>query len=254
MIGAFKMNIVTVEEITKAYGERKLFDKASFFLQEGEKAGIIGINGTGKSTLLKIIAGIEKPDSGNVILANHYTVQYLPQTPEFEPTDTVLQAVVRGHATEENHWTVESEAKTMMTKLGITDFEETCGHLSGGQRKRLALVSALLAKADILLLDEPTNHLDSEMADWLEEYLKKLRGALLMITHDRYFLDNVTNRIVELDKGKLYSYQSGYEGYLELKAEREAMAVSSEQKRQNILRKELTGSLLLLLAWFEVQG
>ena len=146
------MNIVTVDEITKAYGERKLFDKASFFLQEGEKAGIIGINGTGKSTLLKIIAGIEKPDSGNVILANHYTVQYLPQTPEFEPTDTVLQAVVRGHATEENHWTVESEAKTMMTKLGITDFEETCGHLSGGQRKRLALVSALLAKADILLL------------------------------------------------------------------------------------------------------
>ena len=233
------MNIVTVDEITKAYGERKLFDKASFFLQEGEKAGIIGINGTGKSTLLKIIAGIEKPDSGNVILANHYTVQYLPQTPEFEPTDTVLQAVVRGHATEENHWTVESEAKTMMTKLGITDFEETCGHLSGGQRKRLALVSALLAKADILLLDEPTNHLDSEMADWLEDYLKKFKGALLMITHDRYFLDSVTNRIVELDNGKLYSYQANYEGFLELKAEREEMELASERKRQSVLRMEL---------------
>ena len=215
------MNIVTVDEITKAYGERKLFDKASFFLQEGEKAGIIGINGTGKSTLLKIIAGIEKPDSGNVILANHYTVQYLPQTPEFEPTDTVLQAVVRGHATEENHWTVESEAKTMMTKLGITDFEETCGHLSGGQRKRLALVSALLAKADILLLDEPTNHLDSEMSTWLEDELRAYKGSIIMVTHDRYFLDSVANRIIEVDKGQIYSYATNYSGFLEGKTLRE---------------------------------
>ena len=239
MIGAFKMNIVTVDEITKAYGERKLFDKASFFLQEGEKAGIIGINGTGKSTLLKIIAGIEKPDSGNVILANHYTVQYLPQTPEFEPTDTVLQAVVRGHATEENHWTVESEAKTMMTKLGITDFEETCGHLSGGQRKRLALVSALLAKADILLLDEPTNHLDSEMSTWLEDELRAYKGSIIMVTHDRYFLDSVANRIIEVDKGQIYSYATNYSGFLEGKTLREDILDAQERKRQSILRVEL---------------
>ena len=233
------MNIVTVDEITKAYGERKLFDKASFFLQEGEKAGIIGINGTGKSTLLKIIAGIEKPDSGNVILANHYTVQYLPQTPEFEPTDTVLQAVVRGHATEENHWTVESEAKTMMTKLGITDFEETCGHLSGGQRKRLALVSALLAKADILLLDEPTNHLDSEMSTWLEDELRAYKGSIIMVTHDRYFLDSVANRIIEVDKGQIYSYATNYSGFLEGKTLREDILDAQERKRQSILRVEL---------------
>lgn len=233
------MNIVTVDEITKAYGERKLFDKASFFLQEGEKAGIIGINGTGKSTLLKIIAGIEKPDSGNVILANHYTVQYLPQAPEFEPTDTVLQAVVRGHATEENHWTVESEAKTMMTKLGITDFEETCGHLSGGQRKRLALVSALLAKADILLLDEPTNHLDSEMSTWLEDELRAYKGSIIMVTHDRYFLDSVANRIIEVDKGQIYSYATNYSGFLEGKTLREDILDAQERKRQSILRVEL---------------
>ena len=233
------MNIVTVDEITKAYGERKLFDKASFFLQDGEKAGIIGINGTGKSTLLKIIAGIEKPDSGNVILANHYTVQYLPQTPEFEPTDTVLQAVVRGHVTEENHWTVESEAKTMMTKLGITDFEETCGHLSGGQRKRLALVSALLAKADILLLDEPTNHLDSEMSTWLEGELRAYKGSIIMVTHDRYFLDSVANRIIEVDKGQIYSYATNYSGFLEGKTLREDILDAQERKRQSILRVEL---------------
>ncbi len=233
------MNIVTVDEITKAYGERKLFDKASFFLQEGEKAGIIGINGTGKSTLLKIIAGIEKPDTGNVILANHYTVQYLPQTPEFEVTDTVLQAVVRGHVTEENHWTIESEAKTMMTRLGITDFEETCGHLSGGQRKRLALVSALLAKADILLLDEPTNHLDSEMSTWLESELRAYKGSIIMVTHDRYFLDSVANRIIEVDKGKIYSYATNYSGFLEGKTLREDILDAQERKRQSILRVEL---------------
>lgn len=233
------MNIVTVDEITKAYGERKLFDKASFFLQEGEKAGIIGINGTGKSTLLKIIAGIENPDTGNVILANHYTVQYLPQTPEFEVTDTVLQAVVRGHVTEENHWTIESEAKTMMTRLGITDFEETCGHLSGGQRKRLALVSALLAKADILLLDEPTNHLDSEMSTWLESELRAYKGSIIMVTHDRYFLDSVANRIIEVDKGKIYSYATNYSGFLEGKTLREDILDAQERKRQSILRVEL---------------
>ena len=233
------MNIVTVDGITKAYGERKLFDKASFYLQEGEKAGIIGINGTGKSTLLKIIAGMEHPDSGKVILANHYTVQYLPQTPEFETTDTVLQAVVKGYATAENHWTIESEAKTMMTKLGITDFNETCGHLSGGQRKRLALVSALLAKADILLLDEPTNHLDSEMSTWLESELRAYKGSIIMVTHDRYFLDSVANRIIEVDKGQIYSYATNYSGFLEGKTLREDILDAQERKRQSILRMEL---------------
>lgn len=166
------MNIITVDGITKAYGIRKVFDNASFFLQEGEKAGIIGINGTGKSTLLKIIAGMESPDSGQVIMANNLTVRYLPQTPLFEDCDNVLQAVVRDNRTEENQWSIESDAKSMMTKLGITDFDELCGHLSGGQKKRLALVSVLLARADVLLLDEPTNHLDNEMSAWLEEQLR----------------------------------------------------------------------------------
>lgn len=233
------MNIVTVDEITKAYGERKLFDKASFFLQDGEKAGIIGINGTGKSTLLKIIAGIEKADSGTVILANHYTVCYLPQTPVFEDDETVLHAVVKKLGTEENHWTVESEAKSMMTKLGITDFDETCGHLSGGQKKRLALVSVLLSKADILLLDEPTNHLDHAMSSWLEEELQKYKGAIIMVTHDRYFLDSVANRIIEVDKGQIYSYETNYSGYLEAKTLREDILDAQERKRQSILRVEL---------------
>ena len=233
------MNIVTVDEITKAYGERKLFDKASFFLQDGEKAGIIGINGTGKSTLLKIIAGIEKADSGTVILANHYTVCYLPQTPVFEDDETVLHAVVKKLGTEENHWTVESEAKSMMTKLGITDFDETCGHLSGGQKKRLALVAGLLSKADILLLDEPTNHLDHAMSSWLEEELQRYKGSIIMVTHDRYFLDSVANRIIEVDKGQIYSYETNYSGYLEAKTLREDILDAQERKRQSILRVEL---------------
>lgn len=233
------MNIVTVDGITKAYGERKLFDQASFFLQEGEKAGIIGINGTGKSTLLKIIAGMEHADSGNVILANHYTIEYLPQTPSFEPTDTVLQAVCKKHMTAETKWTIESEAKSMMTKLGIMDFEETWGHLSGGQKKRLALVSALLAKADILLLDEPTNHLDHAMSSWLEGELRAYKGSIIMVTHDRYFLDSVANRIIEVDKGQIYSYATNYSGYLEGKTLREDIQDAQERKRQSILRVEL---------------
>lgn len=251
------MNIISVAEITKSYTERKLFDKASFYLQEREKVGIIGINGTGKSTLLKIAAGIEEPDEGQVIKANHVVVRYLPQNPHFNPEmsviDTVLSQCVQnfvGGASSESknegnpadnihHWNLESDAKAMMTKLGITDFEQKVGELSGGQKKRLALVAAILIPCDVLVLDEPTNHLDSAMADWLEDYLKKWRGALIMVTHDRYFLDSVCNRIVEVDKGNIYSYETNYSGYLELKAEREEMALASERKRQAILRKEI---------------
>ncbi len=233
------MNILTVDNITKSYGVRKIFDGASFFLQEGEKDGIIGINGTGKSTLLKIIAGLEETDDGTVIKANHCLVRYLPQNPEFAPEETVLEAVLRGNRVEENAGTIEADAKSMLTKLGVTEFDQPCGQLSGGQRKRLALVSVLLSPAEILLLDEPTNHLDNSMSDWLEEQLRSRKGAMIMVTHDRYFLDSVTDRILELDKGKIYSYDANYSGYLELKMQREEMAQASEKKRLNILRNEL---------------
>lgn len=233
------MNLLTVENITKNYTERPLFHNASFYLQEGEKVGVLGINGTGKSTLLRMIAGEEEPDEGEIIKANHAIIRYLPQTPEFDAAHTVLESVIAGNVTKENQWSIESQAKSMLTKLGILNFDQKCGELSGGQRKRLALVSVLLSPADILVLDEPTNHLDSEMADWLEETLKKWKGAFVMVTHDRYFLDAVTNRIVEIDKGQIYTYQTNYSGYLELKAEREEMEAASERKRQSILRKEL---------------
>ncbi len=233
------MNLINIEKITKVFAERKIFDQASFFLQEGEKVGIIGINGTGKTTLLKMLAGMEEPDEGTITTANYVVIRYLPQHPEFEPEMSSLECVLAGNVSEENRWTIESDAKTMMTRLGIRDFEQPAGQLSGGQRKRLALISVLLSPADILLLDEPTNHLDNDMADWLEEHLKKWRGALIMVTHDRYFLDSVCNRIVEIDKGAVYSYQTNYSGFLELKAQREDMEAASERKRQSILRVEL---------------
>lgn len=233
------MNLISIEKITKVFAERKIFDQASFFLQEGEKVGIIGINGTGKTTLLKMLAGMEEPDEGTITTANHVVIRYLPQNPEFDPEMSSLECVLAGNVSEENRWTIESDAKTMMTRLGIRDFEQPAGQLSGGQRKRLALISVLLSPADILLLDEPTNHLDNDMADWLEEHLKKWRGALIMVTHDRYFLDSVCNRIVEIDKGAIYSYQTNYSGFLELKAQREDMEAASERKRQSILRVEL---------------
>lgn len=233
------MNLINIEKITKIFAERKVFDNASFFLQEGEKVGIIGINGTGKTTLLKMLAGMEEPDEGTITTANHVVIRYLPQHPEFDPEMSSLDCVLEGNVSDENRWTIESDAKAMMTKLGIRDFAQPAGQLSGGQRKRLALISVLLSPADILLLDEPTNHLDNEMADWLEEYLKKWRGALIMVTHDRYFLDSVCNRIVEIDKGSVYSYQTNYSGFLELKAQREDMEMASERKRQSILRVEL---------------
>ena len=200
------MNILTLENITKAYGERKLFDEASFYLQEGEKVGIIGINGTGKTTLLTMAAGMEEPDEGKLVTASGRKVRYLPQNPEFDPEDTILQAVLRENGEDILGFHAESEAKSMLTRLGVYDFERKCAGLSGGERKRLALVSVLLSPAEILILDEPTNHLDNDMADWLEEQLKKRRGAMIMVTHDRYFLDSVTERIVEIDKSKIYSY------------------------------------------------
>lgn len=233
------MNILTVDNITKSYGERKLFHNASFFLEEGEKAGIIGINGTGKSTLLKMIAGVEEPDEGRIITSNHCVVRFLPQNPQFAEEETVLEAVIKGNLTEVNESFLEADAKAMLTKLGVTDFAEKVGHLSGGQKKRLALVSVLLSPAEILVLDEPTNHLDNEMSDWLEETLKKRKGAVIMVTHDRYFLDSVTTRIIEIDKGSIYSYDANYEGYLSLKMQREEMELASQRKRESILRNEL---------------
>lgn len=250
------MNLINVENITKSYTERKLFEKASFYLQEGEKVGIIGINGTGKSTLLKIIAGAEEPEEGSVTRANHIVVRYLPQNPVFDPEKNVLDNVLEQSVKnfemqgdekvtmtkglhEADHWNLESSAKNMMTRLGITDFAQRTGELSGGQKKRLALVAALLVPCDVLILDEPTNHLDSTMADWLEDYLKNQKAALVMVTHDRYFLDSVCNRIVEIDKGAIYSYEANYSGFLALKAEREDMAVASERKRQSVLRTEI---------------
>ena len=245
------MNILTVDSITKSYGERKLFDEASFYLAEGEKAGILGINGTGKSTLLKIIAGLEEPDDGKVICANHVVMGYLPQNPEFDPQLSVVDAVVKSvldarkaKGEDASHLmmeeaTIAAEAKNMLTRLGVYEFDAKCGVLSGGQKKRLALVAVLMSPADILVLDEPTNHLDNAMADWLEEQLKKFRGAIVMVTHDRYFLDSVANRIVEVDKGKIYSYDANYSGYLELKTQREEIEEASWRKRNSILRVEL---------------
>ncbi len=233
------MNLLNIENLTKSYTERKLFDATSFSLQEGEKVGVIGINGTGKTTLLRMIMGVEETDEGTVTLANHVVLRYLPQHPEFAPDKRSLECVLEGNVTEENRWSIESEAKAMMNRLGVKDYMQPAGQLSGGQRKRLALISVLLSPADILLLDEPTNHLDNEMADWLEDYLKKWRGSLIMVTHDRYFLDSVTNRIIEIDKGSIYSYQTNYSGYLELKTQRQEMELASERKRQSILRVEL---------------
>ena len=236
-------NIVDVSNLTKTFTGRKLFCKASFSVQEREKIGIVGINGTGKSTLLRILAGEEEADEGNVITANHIVVNYLPQNPHFGEEQTALEAVLsmaRGADThEDTGYVLESEAKSLMMRLGIHKLDQKISELSGGQKKRLALVATILKPCDILLLDEPTNHLDYEMAEWLESYLRSWKGALIMVTHDRYFLDSVCNRIVEIDKGQIYSYEANYSGFLELKAAREESARASERKRQSILRKEI---------------
>ena len=232
------MNLLSLENITKAYTERVLLDGASFFLQEGEKVGIIGINGTGKSTLLKLAAGLEEPDTGSCTKANHVVIRYLPQTPEFDDSCTVWEHVEK-KISESTQWDMEGEAKSMLQTLGIVRLEQKISELSGGQRKRLALAEILMQPCDILVLDEPTNHLDHAMAAWLEDYLKRWRGSLIMVTHDRYFLDSVSNRIVEIDEGKVYRYDTNYSGFLELKAQREEMEAATERKRQSILRVEL---------------
>lgn len=234
------MNILSVDNIKKTFADTPLLDGVSFYLQENEKVGVIGINGTGKSTLLKIIAGYEEADEGSITKANNIVIRYLPQNPEFKENETIMESILRQNISKvESEWDIESNAKTMLMKLGVNDFNAVTSTLSGGQRKKVALVSTLLSKADILILDEPTNHLDNEMSGWLEDYLKAYRGAIIMVTHDRYFLDSVTNRIVEIDRGKIYSYQANYSGFLKLKSEREDMLLASDRKRKSILRNEL---------------
>lgn len=269
------MNLLTIENAAKSYGERILFEKVTFGIDEGDKIGLIGVNGTGKSTFLKVIAGIGQPDAGRLTLRSGTKIEYLPQNPEFDQEATVLAQVFKGsspvmlllgqyeealkqaamHPSDtmrqnkliglsqqmdaHNAWQLESDAKSILTKLGITDFSAPINTLSGGQRKRVALASALINPADILILDEPTNHIDNDTVTWLEQYLGARKGALLMITHDRYFLDRVVGRIIELDKGRLFSYSGNYTAFLELKAAREEQEEGSERKRQNLLRNEL---------------
>lgn len=234
------MNLITAEHLTHSYTERILFKNAAFNLSEKDKVGIIGINGTGKSTLLKILAGKEIPDSGTVVTGRNLRIAWLPQTPSFDGKETTLSAALPSDSEiAVSPDTYEPEAKAYLTKLGFTDFNQPVMELSGGQRKRIALVRTLLTPCDVLILDEPTNHLDSAMSEWLEDFLKSWRSALIMITHDRYFLDSVVNRIVEIDKGNLYSYSCSYLEYLKRKAEREEIAQAAERKRQSILRKEI---------------
>lgn len=269
------MNILTVEHLTKTYGEKVLFQDASFGMDENDKIGIIGVNGTGKSTFLKVIAGLEQADSGKVAINRDVRVTFLAQNPDYDPDISVLRGVFQGGGPELQvvsaymeaeealerepgdagrqaelvrlsqemdrlqTWTLVSEAKSVLSRLGITDFTQSMGSLSGGQRKRVALASALILPSELLIMDEPTNHIDNESVAWLEMYLQKRRGALLLITHDRYFLDRVCNVMLELDHGRLFRYEANYSRFLELKSEREEREAASEQKRQNLLRNEL---------------
>ncbi|WIV12694.1 ABC-F family ATP-binding cassette domain-containing protein [Proteiniborus sp. MB09-C3] len=263
------MNLVSIENISKSYSEKQLINNINFGINEGDKIGVIGINGTGKSTLLKIIAGVEAADEGRIIRGNSVRIEYLSQNPDFDPEITVLEQVFRGSSDvmkvireyekalqnpdtpiekitkltsamdAANAWQIESEAKAVLTKLGVLDFSAKVGTLSGGQRKRIALASALITPSELLILDEPTNHLDNDTIDWLEQYLNKRKGALLMVTHDRYFLDRVVNQIIELDSGNLHVYKGNYNYFLEKKLEREGIEAASERKRQSLVRKEL---------------
>lgn len=233
------MNLLNVEKVSKSFTDRVLFDNVTLGINEGDKIGVLGINGTGKSTLLKIIAGIEEPDEGAVVKGKSVEVEYLSQNPVFDTKLTILENVLEGKSAKEEYRNLAGEAKAMLVKLGIVDCDGNIEHLSGGQKKRVALVRALLITADILILDEPTNHLDNSMSEWLEEYLNKYTGALLMVTHDRYFLDKVTNKIVEIDKGNLYTYAANYTRFLELKAEREEMEMATERKNKSLYRMDL---------------
>ncbi len=269
------MEILTVVNLCKSFAEKILFDNISFGIGEGDKIGVIGVNGTGKSTLLKIIAGEEDADLGSVVKTNGIKIGYLPQVPNFDENETVINQVFKTNnpimclireyedslsllegnkndvllnekiaelsrkIDKADGWSLRSEAKTILTKLGISDFHKSVGTLSGGQRKRVAIAGALISKVDLLILDEPTNHIDNAAIDWLENYLKKCTKAILMVTHDRYFLDRVANKTIELDKGKLYTYKGNFSEFLQRKAEREEIEALSERKRQNFLRNEL---------------
>lgn len=227
------MNIINIEHISKIYGDKVIFEDASFGVHQGDKIGIIGINGTGKSTLLKMVAQAEEPDAGQIIRQNSLKIAYLPQNPEFPENATVHSYAMEGNP--DTDWLVQSN----LNQLGITEDDTLLERLSGGQRRKVAMAKILASEFDVLLLDEPTNHLDEQMITWLEEYLKGFRGTVLMVTHDRYFMDKVTNKILEISHGKIYSYESNYSGFLERKAEREEMELASERKRQSILRMEL---------------
>lgn len=229
--------LLSAEHLSKNYGTKQLLEDVTLYLNEGEKIGIIGVNGTGKSTLLKILAGAEEPDGGTLARDPNIQIAYLPQNPEMQEDATVLEQVFL-HLPSDFRALKEYEAKTMLNKLGISDFDARVGTLSGGQRKRVALAAALVHPADVLILDEPTNHLDSEMVTWLEDTLRRFRGGIILVTHDRYFLERVVTKITELTHGATYSYEANYSKYLELKAQRLEMAQASERKRQSILRVE----------------
>lgn len=229
--------LLSAEQIEKTYGTRAIMDGVSFYLERGDKVGVIGVNGAGKTTFLRILAGVEEPDRGTVARDPNVRLEYLSQAPDFEGENTVLEQIFAGLSPEARELQTY-EARTILTRLGMTDFDQRVSTLSGGQRKRLAMASALVHETDVLILDEPTNHLDSEMVCWLEDYLRRYRGALVMVTHDRYFLERVVTRMVEVENGGLYAYEGGYRAYLKLKAEREEMAAASERKRQAILRRE----------------
>jgi ATP-binding cassette subfamily F protein uup len=233
------MNLLNVEKVSKSFTDKILFDNVTLGISEGDRIGVIGINGTGKSTLLKMISGLEEPDTGMIVKGKTVRVEYLPQNPVFQDNLNIIDNVLHGKKAEEEYRNLHGEAKIMLQKLGIHDYEGRIDTLSGGQRKRVALVRALLTPTEILVLDEPTNHLDNEMAEWLEDYLNKYQGAFMMVTHDRYFLDKVTNKIVEIDKGNIYTYIANYTKFLELKAEREDMEMASERKKKSLYRMDL---------------
>ena len=233
------MNILVLENVTKTMGERTLFHTVSLGIQEGDKIGVIGINGTGKTTLLKMIAGLEEPDSGIITRGNHVTISFLPQTPRFDTDSTILEYVLEEIQAGEDIWEAEGEAKAILNRLGLGEYQRSVLPLSGGERKRAALARTLLHPADILILDEPTNHLDSEMILWLEQYLRQYKGVLIMVTHDRYFLDRISNKILEIDEASLYTYETNYTGFLEMREQRISDAWATERKRQSILKTEL---------------